>query len=87
MKKLLVLSAGIVIIIASLLGIILQLDYWNSINWNLVSISRDRVVLSIVANIAYLIVLFFSKVKVKSLWALGILWTVFNCFTLYILGK
>ena len=76
--------AGIVVVAAPLIGIALQLLYWDSIDWDLVSLSIGRLILSVVGNIAYLSVLYFSRNKVTSLWLIGLAWLAFNLFTLSI---
>ena len=81
-KRSILLIAGLLIIIGPILAILFQINYWESINWNLISISIERTILSIVVNVSYLALLFLTKNRHKSLWLLGLIWLAFNTFTL-----
>jgi len=64
---------GIVVTATTILGKVISVDHWESINWDLSSYSPWAPVLGLTWAGAYLGVLWLRKIRAPSLWLIGIL--------------
>lgn len=84
-RRKLIVIFGILLIAIPIIGILIQIDYWESIDWNLVSLSPLRVSFLVATNAIYLAVLYLTKNRRKSLWLLGVIWLIYNLWVLWMI--
>jgi len=84
-RKFLIFFIGAFTTLSVFLGIYLTIEHWKEVNWDLVSISPEKVGLSIIVNSFYLTMLFLTKNKHLTFWIMGFAWLIFNIFTLAII--
>jgi len=73
-KKQIVGIIAIIVIIGTILSRGITIAYWQSINWNLISIHPLIPVLSIISSSCYLITLYLTVKGNLILWFLGVTW-------------